>query len=336
MTLPRTVLIVTDAWHPQINGVVRSIELVAREMERRGIVVRMLTPNEFKTFPMPGYGEIRLSRTLMGPVYARIDAIAPDAIHIATEGPLGLIARRWCRKHGFPFSTAYHTQFPEYLRARLPVPLPWSYRFLRWFHGAATACLVGTPHLKKVLEDRGFRNVVLWPKGVDTELFSPAKRQVSAYRQPVFLYVGRVAVEKNIEAFLKLDLPGTQLVVGGGPSLERLRADYPKAVFLGPKQGEELAAIYASADVFVFPSRTDTFGLVLLEALASGTPVAAYPVTGPIDVIGDAPVGVLDEDLGKAAMAALEVSRPACRGYAEQFSWAASAEQFLAHLPTRN
>jgi glycosyltransferase involved in cell wall biosynthesis len=336
MTQPRTVLIVTDAWHPQINGVVRSIELVARELERRGIVVRLLTPNEFKTFPMPGYGEIRLSRTLMGPVYARIDAINPDAVHIATEGPLGLIARRWCRKHQFPFSTAYHTQFPEYLRARLPVPLPWSYRFLRWFHGAAAACLVGTPHLKKVLEGRGFRNVVLWPKGVDTELFSPNRRGAPGYPQPVFLYVGRVAVEKNIEAFLKLDLPGTQLVVGGGPSLERLREDYPRAVFLGPKQGEELAAIYASADVFVFPSRTDTFGLVLLEALASGTPVAAYPVTGPIDVIGDAPVGVLDEDLGKAAIAALGVSRSACRDYAEQFSWAASADQFLAHLPVRS
>lgn len=335
MTQPRTVLIVTDAWHPQINGVVRSIELVARELERRGIVVRLLTPNEFKTFPMPGYGEIRLSRTLMGPVYARIDAINPDAVHIATEGPLGLIARRWCRKHHFPFSTAYHTQFPEYLRARLPVPLPWSYRFLRWFHGAAAACLVGTPHLKKVLEGRGFRNVVLWPKGVDTELFSPGKRGTAGYPQPVFLYVGRVAVEKNIEAFLKLDLPGTQLVVGGGPSLERLREEYPRAVFLGPRQGEELAAIYASADVFVFPSRTDTFGLVLLEALASGTPVAAYPVTGPIDVIGDAPVGVLDEDLGKAAIAALGVSRQACRDYAEQFSWAASADQFMAHLPVR-
>lgn len=335
MTLPRTVLIVTDAWHPQINGVVRSIELVAREMERRGIIVRMLTPSEFKTFPMPGYGEIRLSRTLMGPVYARIEAIDPDAIHIATEGPLGLIARRWCRKHRFPFSTAYHTQFPEYLRARLPVPLPWSYRFLRWFHGAAAACLVGTPHLQKLLQARGFRNVKLWPKGVDTELFSPTRRHALAYPRPVFLYVGRVAVEKNIEAFLRLDLPGTQVVVGGGPSLERLREEYPRAVFLGPKQAEELAGIYASADVFVFPSRTDTFGLVLLEALASGTPVAAYPVTGPIDVIGDAPVGVLDEDLGKAALSALGVSREACRAYAEQFSWAASADQFLAHLPVR-
>lgn len=335
MPQPKTVLIVTDAWHPQINGVVRSIELVAREMEKRGIVVKMLTPNEFKTFPMPGYGEIRLSRTLMRPVYARIEASQADAIHIATEGPLGIIARRWCRKNDFPFSTAYHTQFPEYLKARLPVPLRWSYRFLRWFHGAAKYCLVGTPHLKALLEQRGFTNAVIWPKGVDTELFHPSRRGPLPYPAPDFLYVGRVAVEKNIEAFLSLDLPGTKLVVGGGPSLDKLKQDYPDVVFLGPKQGEELATLFASADVFVFPSKTDTFGLVLLEALASGTPVAAFPVTGPIDVIGDAPVGALDNDLKAATVHALGISREACRAYAEQFSWAASTDQFLAYLPTR-
>lgn len=336
MQQPKTVLIVTDAWHPQINGVVRSIELVAREMEKRGITVKLLTPNEFKTFPMPGYGEIRLSRTLMKPVYARIEASGADAIHIATEGPLGIMARRWCRKNGFPFSTAYHTQFPEYLRARLPVPLRWSYRFLRWFHGAAKYCLVGTPHLKGLLEQRGFSNAVIWQKGVDTELFHPSRRGVLPYPGPVFLYVGRVAVEKNIEAFLELDLPGTKLVVGGGPSLEKLKVDYPGVVFLGPQQGEALATLFASADVFVFPSKTDTFGLVLLEALASGTPVAAFPVTGPIDVIGDAPVGALDNNLAAAAMHALGISRGACRTYAEQFSWASSTDQFLAHLPTRD
>lgn len=335
MPQPKTVLIVTDAWHPQINGVVRSIELVIREMEQRGIAVKLLTPNEFKTFPMPGYGEIRLSRTLMKPVYARIEAAAPDAIHIATEGPLGIMARRWCRKRRFAFSTAYHTQFPEYLRARLPVPLRWSYRFLRWFHGAAKYCLVGTPHLKTLLEQRGFTNAVIWQKGVDTELFNPVRREPLAYDGPVFLYVGRVAVEKNIEAFVSLDLPGTKLVVGGGPSLDKLKAEYPDVVFAGPKQGEELARLFASADVFVFPSRTDTFGLVLLEALASGTPVAAFPVTGPIDVIGDAPVGVLDHDLKAAALEALQVSRDECRIYAEQFSWAASTDQFLKYLPVK-
>ncbi len=284
---------------------------------------------------MPGYAEIRLSRTLMRPVYEKIEAADADAIHIATEGPLGLMARHWCRRHKMPFSSAYHTQFPEYLRARVPVPLRWSYRFLRWFHGAANWCLVGTPHLKTLLEERGFTNVAIWQKGVDTELFHPSKRQQLPYPGPVFLYVGRVAVEKNLEAFLDLDLPGTKLVVGGGPSLEKLQADYPDAIFPGPKQGEELASLFASADVFVFPSKTDTFGLVLLEALASGTPVAAFPVTGPIDVIGDAPVGVLDFDLKAAALKALDVSRDECRAYAERFSWAASTDQFLAALPVR-
>jgi glycosyltransferase involved in cell wall biosynthesis len=332
---PSSILIVTDAWHPQINGVVRSIELVKRELESRGIVVHVLAPDRFRTFPMPGYDEIRLSATLAAPVYAQIEAFNADAVHIATEGPLGLIARRWCIRNKVAFSTAYHTQFPEYLRARLPVPLHWSYRFLRWFHGAADYCLVGTPHLKTLLQNRGFKNAVIWQKGVDTALFNPAKRAGLDYPGPVFLYVGRVAVEKNIEAFLALDLPGTKLVVGGGPSLEKLRVAYPEAVFLGPKQGEDLARLYASADVFVFPSRTDTFGLVLLEALASGTPVAAFPVTGPIDVIGDAPVGVLDHDLQSAALRALDISREQCRAYAEGFSWASSADQFLSFMPMR-
>ena len=332
---PRSILIVTDAWHPQINGVVRSIELVKRELEGRGITVHILAPDRFRTFPMPGYDEIRLSATLAAPVYRQIEAFGADAVHIATEGPLGLIARRWCVLNRVRFSTAYHTQFPEYLRARLPVPLHWSYRFLRWFHGAADYCLVGTPHLKTLLENRGFKNAVIWQKGVDTQLFNPAKRAELDYRGPVFLYVGRVAVEKNIEAFLALDLPGTRLVVGGGPSLEKLRVAYPDAVFLGPRQGEELARLYASADVFVFPSKTDTFGLVLLEALASGTPVAAYPVTGPIDVIGDAPVGVLDRDLKSAALRALDIPRAECRAYAEGFSWAASTDQFLGYMPVR-
>jgi len=334
---PNTVLIVTDAWHPQINGVVRSIERVGEEMSARGISVKYLTPLEFKTLPMPGYDEIRLSRTRAKPVHDKIEAAGADAIHIATEGPLGLIARRYCVRNGIPFSTAYHTQFPEYLRARLPVPLRWSYRYMRWFHGAARFCLVGTPHLKKLLEGQGFTNAVIWSKGVDTKLFNPDKRIVDKalfpHSRPVFLYVGRVAVEKNVEAFLKLDLSGSKLVVGGGPSLKGLQEGYPDATFLGPKQGEELAGLFASADVFVFPSRTDTFGLVLLEALSSGTPVAAFPVTGPIDVIGDAPVGILDEDLQVAALKALDVSRAECRAYALQHSWEASTDQFLQYLP---
>lgn len=330
----RKVLIVTDAWHPQVNGVVRSIERTVAELEHRGIGVELLTPAAFRTMPMPGYDEIALSVTGPGPVYRRIEAANADAIHLATEGPLGILARRWCLKHKVPFSTAYHTQFPEYLRARLPIPLSFTYAILRWFHRPASACLVGTPYLKSLLEQRGFSNAQLWPKGVDTTLFHPDRRTVLDYPGPVFLYVGRIAVEKNIEAFLTLDLPGTKLVVGGGPMLDQLRKQYPAAVFLGPRVGEDLARLFASADVFVFPSRTDTFGLVLLEALASGTPVAAFPVTGPIDVIGDAPVGVLDENLRRAALAALDIPRAGCRSYAEKFSWAASTDAFLAHLPT--
>lgn len=333
MQLPRKVLFVTDAWHPQVNGVVRSIERTITELHKRGIETAMITPAEFRTIPMPGYDEIALSVTRWRAVYERIEAAGADAIHLATEGPLGIIARRWCLRHKVPFSTAYHTQFPEYLRARLPVPVDVTYAILRWFHGPASACLVGTPYLKTLLEKRGFTNAQLWPKGVDTTLFHPDKREKLAYPGPTFLYVGRVAVEKNIEAFLRLDLPGTKLIVGGGPTLEELRARYPAAVFLGPKVGEELSRLFASADAFVFPSRTDTFGLVLLEALASGTPVAAYPVTGPIDVIGKAPVGVLDEDLRRAALAALEIPRAGCRDYAVGFSWEASADAFLAHLP---
>lgn len=333
LPLPRTVLIVTDAWHPQVNGVVRSIERMVEQMQALGITVQLITPLEFRTLPMPGYSEIRLSLVHKHTVHEKIRAIRPDAIHIATEGPLGLIARKYCVERKLPFSTAYHTQFPEYLRARLPVPLDWSYAFLRWFHGPARYCLVGTPHLQTLLEARGFANVALWTKGVDTALFHPARRAPLPYPGPVFLYVGRVAVEKNIEAFLALDLPGTKLVVGDGPSRKTLEARYPQAVFLGARQGEALADLFAGADAFVFPSRTDTFGLVLLEALASGTPVAAYPVTGPIDVIGTAPVGVLDPDLRTAALAALDLSRDACRRYAEGFSWAASARQFLDHLP---
>jgi len=333
MEFPRSVLIVTDAWHPQVNGVVRSIERTADELRKRGIAVTLITPAEFRTVPMPGYDEIALSVTTPGTVYRQIEAAGADAIHLATEGPLGILARRWCVKNKVPFSTAYHTQFPEYLRARVPVPVSFTYGILRWFHGPAAACLVGTPYLKGLLEDRGFTNIELWPKGVDIDAFHPSKRVAPDRNAPVFLYVGRVAVEKNIEAFLELDLPGSKVVVGGGPLLEQLRKKYPRIDFLGPKQGEELARLYASADVFVFPSRTDTFGLVLLEALASGTPVAAYPVTGPVDVIGKAPVGVLDRDLRKAALEALNIPREVCREYAVRFSWAASTDAFVAHLP---
>jgi len=330
---PRSVLIVTDAWYPQINGVVRTLDKTAEELRKLGIEVHFITPADYRTVPMPGYSEIGLSLTTRGPVVRRVEELRPEAIHIATEGPLGWIVRRYCLRNGIPFTTAYHTQFPEYVRARIPFPLWASYGIVRTFHRPAAACLVGTPYIRAVLAERGLTNVEVWTKGVDTELFSPSRRQKLPYPGPVFLYVGRVAVEKNVEAFLTLDLPGTKLVVGDGPSLKAMKAAYPAVHFLGARHGEDLARLFASADVFVFPSRTDTFGLVLLEALASGTPVAAYPVTGPIDVIGKAPVGVLDNDLRAAALKALEVSRDASRAYAEQFSWAKSTEQFLAHLP---
>ena len=330
---PRSVLIVTDAWYPQINGVVRTLDKTAEELRKLGIEVHFITPADYRTVPMPGYSEIGLSLTTRGPVVRRVEELRPEAIHIATEGPLGWIVRRYCLRNGIPFTTAYHTQFPEYVRARIPLPLWASYGIVRTFHRPAAACLVGTPYIRAVLAERGLTNVEVWTKGVDTELFSPSRREKLPYPGPVFLYVGRVAVEKNVEAFLTLDLPGTKLVVGDGPSLKAMKAAYPAVHFLGARHGEDLARLFASADAFVFPSRTDTFGLVLLEALASGTPVAAYPVTGPIDVIGKAPVGVLDNDLRAAALKALEVSRDASRAYAEQFSWAKSTEQFLAHLP---
>jgi glycosyltransferase involved in cell wall biosynthesis len=327
----KSILVVTDAWHPQVNGVVRSIEKIGEELTERGIRVDYITPSEFRTVPMPGYSEIGLSMTHRWSVVSRIEALNPDAIHIATEGPLGWLARNHCVRARLPFSTAYHTQFPEYMRARAPLPLNWGYAIMRRFHKPARACLVGTPFLKAQLLKRGFANVELWTKGVDTVQFHPSKRAPLDNPGPIFLYVGRVAVEKNIEAFLKLDLPGTKIVVGDGPSCKQLKAQCPEVVFVGAKHGDELARYFAAADAFVFPSKTDTFGLVLLEALASGTPVAAYPVTGPIDVIGAAPVGVLDNDLRAAALKALTIPRESCRSYAELFSWAASADQFLSH-----
>lgn len=333
----QSVLIVTDAWHPQINGVVRSLERVTEVMKARGLTVNFLTPLDFATVPMPGYNEIRLSMTMPSRVHRMMERFSPDAIHIATEGPLGYMARTYCVIKKLPFATSYHTQFPEYLRARLPVPVEWSYKYLIHFHAPATYCLVPTPTVADKLREHGFTNTVIWSRGVDTALFNPAKRVQASpdfpWPGPIFLYVGRVAVEKNIEAFLKLELPGTKVVVGDGPSRKQLEATYPEVVFAGPKTGVELARYYANADCFVFPSRTDTFGLVLLEALASGTPVAALPVQGPIDVIGRASIGVLDEDLQGAAMRALNIPRADCRDYAAKFSWAASADQFTEFLP---
>ncbi len=324
--------IVTDAWEPQVNGVVRTLKTTRRELEALGHRVDMLTPHGFTTIPCPTYPDIRLSLLARKRVTRRIEEFSPDALHIATEGPLGIAARAYALRQGMPFTTAYHTRFPEYVQARFGFPLEWTYRFLRWFHGPSLAIMAPTAVVVRDLQLYGFQRVVLWSRGVDLDVFCHQRQQRLDSTPPIFLYVGRVAVEKNIEAFLKLDLPGSKWVVGEGPALESIKRKYPEVNYLGVLKQPELAAVYASADVFVFPSKTDTFGLVLLEALASGCPVAAYPVTGPLDVIGDSPAGALREDLREACLAALTIPRDVARHHAESFSWAAATQQFVHHL----
>jgi glycosyltransferase involved in cell wall biosynthesis len=324
------ILVATDAWHPQVNGVVRTLTMMAEAAKGFGVDVSFLTPQSFRTFALPSYRDLRLALPYGAKIARLIDEARPDSIHIATEGPIGLLVRRYCGKHGLPFTTSFHTRFPEYISARLPVPESWIWATLRWFHGPSQAVMAATPALAAELRSRGFRNVVLWPRGVDTGLFHPRAADLGLTR-PVFLCVGRVAVEKNLEAFLDLDLPGTKVIVGDGPARGALARKYPQAAFLGALQGEALAEAYAAADVFVFPSKTDTFGLVLLEALASGLPVAAFPVTGPRDVIGTAPVGVLDDDLQMACLSALLISPQACLEFAARYTWEASARVFVEH-----
>lgn len=325
------ILIATDAWHPQINGVVWTLAMTAAAAKPLGVDIRFLTPESFRTVALPGYPGMRVAMPAPSRIAALITEANPDSIHIATEGPIGLLVRRYCRRHGRLFTTSFHTRFPDYISARAPIPEAWIWTALRWFHRASRAVMAATPALADELRQRGFRNVVLWPRGVDIGLFHP---QVTDLRlpRPIFLSVGRIAVEKNLDAFLGLDLPGTKVVVGDGPARATLERTYPDAVFLGARTGEQLAAIYAAADVFVFPSRTDTFGLVLLEALASGVPVAAFPASGPRDVIGDAPVGALDEDLRFASMAALKIEREACLEFAASRTWEKSANAFVANM----
>jgi glycosyltransferase involved in cell wall biosynthesis len=325
------VLVATDAWHPQVNGVVRTLTMMADAAKTFGVEVSFLTPASFRTFAMPSYPDLRLALPYQAKISRLIAEARPDNIHIATEGPIGLLVRRYCRKQGLPFTTSFHTRFPEYISARLPVRESWIWAVLRRFHGASQAVMAATPALASELRARGFRNVVLWPRGVDTSQFHPRVADLGLPR-PVFLCVGRVAVEKNLEAFLDLDLPGTKVIVGDGPARAALMRKYPQAVFLGARQGEALAQAYAAADVFVFPSKTDTFGLVLLEALASGVPVAAFPVTGPRDVIGSAPVGALHDDLQTACLAALRISPQACLEFAAEHTWEASARAFVENV----
>ncbi len=326
------IMIVTDAWEPQVNGVVRTLKQTMDELQKMGHTVGIITPNAFKTIPCPTYPDISLSILPRRGVVEQMKAFAPDAIHIATEGPLGLAARSYALKHGLPFTTAYHTRFPEYVHARTRIPLAWTYRFLKWFHGPSVAVMAPTQVVKNDLEKYGFDNVVIWSRGVDLEIFKPQPSKVLNSAHPIFLYVGRVAVEKNIEAFLEIDLPGSKWVVGDGPALKEIKEKYPLVNYLGVLNQYQLAEVYAAADVFVFPSKTDTFGLVLLEAMACGLPVAAYPVTGPIDVLGNSSAGVMHEDLRMACMEALRIPRETARAHAEKFSWKAASEQFAHHL----
>jgi glycosyltransferase involved in cell wall biosynthesis len=325
------ILIATDAWHPQVNGVVQTLSEIARAAVPLGAELSFLSHSGFPSVPLPTYPEIRLALPHPRAIARRIVAEQADAIHIATEGPMGHMVRRHCLRTGIPFTTSFHTRFPEYLSARAPIPEGWTWAWLRRFHNAGVGIMAATPALAKELIGRGFCNVLLWSRGVDADLFRPRAEADLGLPRPVFLSVGRVAIEKNLEAFLSLDLPGSKVVVGDGPARADLARRFPNAVFLGTKRGEELAAVYAAADVFVFPSKTDTFGLVLLEALASGVPVAAFPVAGPRDVIGNALVGALDPDLGAACRRALTLSRDACRAFAMNMSWEASARKFLVN-----
>ena len=329
------IMLVSDAWEPQVNGVVRTLRTVMQELATLGHEVRVIHPNLFRTMPCPTYPEISLALLPKKKLAREALDFQPDAVHIATEGPLGLAARSLCKDMGWPFTTSFHTRFPEYVHERARIPTEWTYRAMRWFHGRADRVMVATASIQRELEDRGFDNTVRWSRGVDTDLFRPQWKGPRLFDElpgPIHLYVGRVAVEKNIEAFLKLDVEGSKVVVGEGPQRSDLERRYPDVHFTGAKHGGELAKHYASGDIFVFPSRTDTFGLVLLEALASGLAVAAYPVPGPLDVIGNSGVGVLDEDLAAACRRAREIDPDECREFALGHSWRECARLFESHL----
>jgi glycosyltransferase involved in cell wall biosynthesis len=333
------ILIATDAWHAQVSGVVRTLDTTAGVLRRWGHEVEVIEPTHYPSFPTPFYPEIPVCYPRPGRVYQRVLKFRPDHVHISTEGMLGLLVRRFCRKMGWNFTTSYHTRFPEYLKRLARVPEGLTYRFLKWFHGPSGAMMVATPSLEKELASRGFRPTMRrWSRGVDLEIFRPRPKVDAGYARPVLLYVGRVSHEKGIDDFLRLKTRGTKLVVGDGPARESLEKQYPDAVFLGYRRGQELGEVYASADLFVFPSKTDTFGVVVIEALASGLPVAAYPVTGPGDIIRDEKLGALDDDLGAAVERALATGDPAaCAAEGATYTWENCTRQFLANLvPARN
>lgn len=330
---PLRILIVSDAWFPQVNGVVRTLSIVAEKLRADGDTVEVIGPDRFRSVPMPGYAEIRLAIAPRRRLAQLVTAFGPDVVHIATEGPLGWAMRAICRRRGWSFTTAFHTRFAEYMHARMRVPVSWSWAVLRRFHEAGEGTFAATESLREDLAARGFTKLRAWTRGVDLARFRPEPRESwEGLKRPIFLYAGRLAVEKNVDAFLALDLPGTKVVVGDGPARAGLQARFPAAHFTGYRDNGLLARSYAGADVFVFPSRTDTFGLVLLEALAAGTPVAAFPVTGPRDLITDPRIGALDEDLRQACLRALDGDRAACRARAESWSWDACAAQFRTGL----
>jgi len=325
-------LIISDAWEPQINGVVTTYKNIRRELNQLGLEVEIIHPGLFYNLPCPGYAEIRLSVNTWR-IGALIEKCGADFIHLGVEGPLGLAAKRYLDKRGLRYTSSFHTRFPEYINERFPfIPLEPGYRFMRWFHANSANILVTTPAMKQDLEKYGFDRMTIWGRGVDTNIFKPNVKTRLNPEYPTFLYAGRIAVEKNIEAFLRLDLPGRKVVVGDGPARAMLERMYPTAHFLGYKYGEKLAEQYANADVFVFPSKTDTFGLVILEAMACGTPVAAYPVPGPVDVVTPGVTGILHDDLQFAALAALKLKREDCRAHALTRSWRACAHTMLDNL----
>ena len=327
------ILLATDAWEPQVNGVVTTLRRTIEECEKLGHEFHIIDYNQFKTVSWPDYPEVKLALGCYEEVREIMLDYEPDAIHIATEGFVGLAARRVCQEFKLPFTTSYHTKFPEYVSARLPVPLSVGYAFMRWFHKPSGRVMVATPTLQKDLEARGFTNISPWTRGVDTETFRPGLEPINGdLPRPIMTYVGRIAIEKNLEAFLKLDLPGTKVLVGKGPQLEELKAKYPDAVFPGPQFGENLARYYCDSDVFVFPSLTDTFGLVITEAMAAGTPVAAFPAHGPIDIIPGSGAGAINDDLKVAIEEALKLDRRAVRAYAEKFTWPECAAEFVRNL----
>jgi glycosyltransferase involved in cell wall biosynthesis len=329
-------LLVTDAWEPQVNEVVSTLRRTCQELTSIGVTIERISPEQFITMPCPSYPEVRLALFAYSAIQKTLKQFAPDAVHIATEGPLGVAARAACLNSRMRFTTSYHTRFPEYVSARWPIPPAVSYGYMRWFHDAAAYTMVATPSLERELLARGFRRIRRWSRGVDTQVFRPQEAHASPRTEPVFIYLGRVSVEKNVEAFLTLSLPGKKIVVGDGPAKEVLQQRFPEVTFTGTLRGENLVSTLSAADVMVFPSRTDTFGLVILEAMACGVPVAAYPVTGPIDVIEHGETGWLSENLGDAAVKALSLSRAICRRTAEQKSWQMAAGQFLDNLvPSR-